>query len=202
MGKEKQMNRKINLSIIEPSEIIIEGLSVILKESESFNILPSFLDINSAQEKILSLRPDVILINPTLLQSYDKTKLAYFTQNYSNVILIGLIYQYIDPSMLQFFNGFIDIRESRNKIASIIKKHFNDNNKEFNDSEEYELSSRETDVLVLLAKGMSSKEIATKLNISIHTVNSHRKNITTKTGIKSVAGLAVYAMLRNLVDEK
>lgn len=202
MGKEKQMNRKINLSIIEPSEIIIEGLSVILKESESFNILPSFLDINSAQEKILSLRPDVILINPTLLQSYDKTKLAYFTQNYSNVILIGLIYQYIDPSMLQFFNGFIDIRENRNKIASIIRKHFNDNNKEFNDSEEYELSSRETDVLVLLAKGMSSKEIATKLNISIHTVNSHRKNITTKTGIKSVAGLAVYAMLRNLVDEK
>lgn len=202
MGKEKQMNRKINLSIIEPSEIITEGLSAILKESESFNILPTFMDINSAQEKILSLRPDVIIINPTLLQSYDKTKLAYFTQNYSNVVLIGLIYQYIDPNILHFFNGFIDIRENRNKVASNIKKLFNDNNKELNDNEEYELSSRETDVLVLLAKGMSSKKIATKLNISIHTVNSHRKNITTKTGIKSVAGLAVYAMLRNLVDEK
>ena len=109
MGKEKQMNRKINLSIIEPSEIITEGLSAILKESESFNILPTFMDINSAQEKILSLRPDVIIINPTLLQSYDKTKLAYFTQNYSNVVLIGLIYQYIDPNILHFFNGFIDI---------------------------------------------------------------------------------------------
>ena len=66
-------------------------------------------------------------------------------------------------------------------------------------SDNYELSDRETDVLVLVAKGLSSKEIADKLNISIHTVNSHRKNITHKTGIKSVAGLAVYAMIHNLM---
>ena len=65
--------------------------------------------------------------------------------------------------------------------------------------ENYELSDRETDVLILVAKGLSSKEIADKLNISVHTVNTHRKNITHKTGIKSVAGLAVYAMLHNLV---
>ncbi|MBQ6236615.1 MAG: helix-turn-helix transcriptional regulator [Bacteroidales bacterium] len=66
-------------------------------------------------------------------------------------------------------------------------------------AENYELSERETDVLVLVAKGLSSKEIADKLNISVHTVNSHRKNITHKTGIKSVAGLAVYAMIHNLM---
>ncbi len=54
-------------------------------------------------------------------------------------------------------------------------------------------------MLVLLARGCSSKEIADKLNISVHTVNTHRKNITRKTGIKSVAGLAVYALLHNLV---
>jgi DNA-binding CsgD family transcriptional regulator len=65
--------------------------------------------------------------------------------------------------------------------------------------ESYELSERESEVLVLVARGLSSKEIADELNISIHTVNSHRKNITHKTGIKSVAGLAVYAMLHNLV---
>jgi DNA-binding CsgD family transcriptional regulator len=38
--------------------------------------------------------------------------------------------------------------------------------------------------------------VAARLNISINTVNTHRKNITRKTGIKSVAGLAVYAMLK------
>ena len=62
------------------------------------------------------------------------------------------------------------------------------------------MSDRERDVLVRVAKGLSNKEIADDLNISIHTVMSHRKNIAHKTGIKSVAGLTVYALLNNLLD--
>lgn len=62
--------------------------------------------------------------------------------------------------------------------------------------EDYNLSDREQDVLELVAQGLSSKEIATRLNIAVNTVNTHRKSITKKTGIKSVAGLAVYAMLK------
>ena len=61
------------------------------------------------------------------------------------------------------------------------------------------LSQRETEILVLVAKGYMSKEIADMLNISMNTVNTHRKNITAKTGIKSIAGLTVYAMLNNLM---
>ena len=44
-------------------------------------------------------------------------------------------------------------------------------------------------------------EIADMMNLSIHTVITHRKNITRKTGIKSVSGLTVYALLNNLIDE-
>jgi regulator of cell morphogenesis and NO signaling len=62
------------------------------------------------------------------------------------------------------------------------------------------LSSREKEILVCVAKGMINKEIADHLNISVHTVISHRKNITRKTGIKTVAGLTVYAFLNNLLD--
>lgn len=62
--------------------------------------------------------------------------------------------------------------------------------------EDFELSDREQDVLELVAQGLSSKEIASRLNIAVNTVNTHRKSITRKTGIKSVAGLAVYAMLK------
>ena len=51
-----------------------------------------------------------------------------------------------------------------------------------------------------MAKGMLNKEIADFYNISIHTVITHRKNITRKTGIKTVAGLTVYALLNNLID--
>ena len=62
--------------------------------------------------------------------------------------------------------------------------------------EDYNLSDREMEVLELVAQGLSSKEISSRLNIAVNTVNTHRKSITRKTGIKSVAGLTVYAMLK------
>ena len=63
-----------------------------------------------------------------------------------------------------------------------------------------ELSDREKEILVCVAKGLQNKEIADKCNISVNTVITHRKNITRKTGIKSVAGLTVYALLNRLID--
>lgn len=62
------------------------------------------------------------------------------------------------------------------------------------------LSEREKEILVGVATGLINKEIADKYNISIHTVITHRKNITAKTGIKTVAGLTVYALLNGLID--
>lgn len=67
-------------------------------------------------------------------------------------------------------------------------------------SEGEDLSAREKEILVCVAKGMLNKEIADYYNISIYTVITHRKNITRKTGIKTVAGLTVYALLNNLID--
>ncbi|MBQ8100236.1 MAG: helix-turn-helix transcriptional regulator [Paludibacteraceae bacterium] len=63
-----------------------------------------------------------------------------------------------------------------------------------------ELSDREKDVLVEVVKGLSNKEIADVLCISIHTVISHRKNISRKLNIHSPAGLTIYAIVNNLVD--
>ena len=62
------------------------------------------------------------------------------------------------------------------------------------------LSAREKEILVAVAQGMLNKEIADRFNLSIHTVITHRKNITRKTGIKTVAGLTVYALLAGLMD--
>ena len=67
-------------------------------------------------------------------------------------------------------------------------------------SERDELSDREIEILVSVAQGLLNKEIADRHNISINTVITHRKNITRKTGIKTVAGLTVYAILNGYVD--
>lgn len=67
-------------------------------------------------------------------------------------------------------------------------------------ADNHDLSPREIDVLVLLTKGLINKEIADKLNISLTTVISHRKNITDKLGIKSVSGLTIYAVMHGYVE--
>lgn len=63
-----------------------------------------------------------------------------------------------------------------------------------------ELSSREIDVLKLIVKGITNKEIADKLNISLNTVLTHRKNITAKLGIKTVSGLTFYAIMNGIIS--
>ncbi|MGI6223712.1 MAG: response regulator transcription factor [Prevotella sp.] len=62
------------------------------------------------------------------------------------------------------------------------------------------LSDREIEVLSLIVRGFINKEIAEKLNISLTTVISHRKNIMTKLGIRSVSGLTIYAVMHGYVD--
>jgi DNA-binding CsgD family transcriptional regulator len=66
--------------------------------------------------------------------------------------------------------------------------------------EQRDLSPREKEILICVAKGMLNKEIANLYNISIFTVMTHRKNITAKTGIKSIAGLTAYAIVQGLID--
>lgn len=61
-------------------------------------------------------------------------------------------------------------------------------------NKEHQISHRELDVLKLVALGFLNKEIADKLNISLNTVLSHRKNITSKLGIKTVSGLTFYCI--------
>ena len=62
------------------------------------------------------------------------------------------------------------------------------------------LSSREREVLQLLAEGLRTKEISHKLNLSVKTVETHRKKIMEKIGIQSIAGLTRYAVKEGLIS--
>jgi regulator of cell morphogenesis and NO signaling len=64
------------------------------------------------------------------------------------------------------------------------------------------LGDREKDIIRCVAQGMANKEIADALCLSVHTVATHRRNISAKLGIHSTAGLTIFAILHNLVDLK
>ena len=107
---------------------------------------------------------------------------------------------YVEQAVLKQYHAVIEIDDTKQKIESKLHDALLDKNNN-EPKENYELSDREKDVLIAVAKGKTNKEIADELCLSIHTVITHRKNINRKTGIKTISGLTVYALLNNLIDE-
>ena len=94
----------------------------------------------------------------------------------------------------------ITIKASQEIIIEQMEQLFTGENNSISSENNKELSTRETDVLQLIVKGSTNKEIADKLNISLNTVLSHRKNITAKLGIKTVSGLTFYAIMNGIIS--
>ena len=62
------------------------------------------------------------------------------------------------------------------------------------------LSEREREIVACVVKGLTNKEVADRLFISVNTVQTHRKNIARKLGVHSVSGLTIYAIVNKIVD--
>ena len=185
--------------ICEASEIITNGLAEIIDNMAQFDVVLRIDSPERLSEKIVATDANMLIVNPSLLGYEGKDFLLKLSKEYPHVSLVALVTSCLEHSSLAPYGGIIDIFDSKQKIVGKLNEWVNDNNPKKND--DVELSKRETDVLVAVAKGMMNKEIADQMNISIHTVISHRKNITRKTGIKSVSGLTVYALLNNLINE-
>jgi DNA-binding NarL/FixJ family response regulator len=196
------MSNRKKVLIVEPSWVITEGLVKILGESPNLEILSPLHEIECLNGRLVAGKPDILLLNPTLLPCAKRPALNNMIQEYPQMAIVALVYQYVEHAALRLYHGIIDIREERDHIGDILMEcAVSLTTTEVSEDSNYELTKRETDVLVLIAKGFMNKEIAERLNISIHTVISHRKNITRKTNIKSVAGLAMYALMNNLIEE-
>ena len=186
--------------ICEASEIITTGLYDILQSMSGYDVVARIDNPEQLDEKILACDANLLIINPILLGYTDRNLPVQLVKEHPQLSIVALVTTYIEPSLLKPYDSIIEISDSKlkviNKIGQIEK-----NNDKSEKNDDVELSKREIDVLVAVAKGMMNKEIADQMNISIHTVISHRKNITRKTGIKSVSGLTVYALLNNLIDE-
>jgi len=185
--------------ICEASEIIANGLSEIVNSMVQFDVVLRLETPERLSEKIVSTDANVLIVNPTLLGYQYKDFLGQISKEYPHVTVFALVTSYLEHAALAPYNGVIEINDTKQKIIGKLNEFVQSETPKRND--DVELSKRETDVLVAVAKGMMNKEIADQMNISIHTVISHRKNITRKIGIKSVSGLTVYALLNNLITE-
>jgi len=184
------------LLVIEPSDVIFEGIYALMHQYAASRDVLRMTDLEALGHLPPEKTPAVILINPSQIIHREKL-LTAFRKRYPGVLWMALVYQYFPAELLAAFDAIIDIHAPGEEvIRQLVMDEVAGGEP---DGHVEALTEREKDVLLWLVKGMQNKEIADKLNISIHTVISHRKNITQKTGIKSQAGLVIYAISNKLM---
>ena len=190
------MTTNKRIVIIEPYAMIAQGLRLMIDEIKGYEVSAIIADGHYI-ERIIPLRPDIVIVNPSMIDIKKRGELDDMAQRLHNAAFAALVYQYVDPDVLRYFKTTIDISDSREKVAIKLRQLLETSEPT---TESTELSDREKEILVAVAKGLTNKSIAEQYHLSVHTVIPHRKNLTRKTGIKSVSGLTVYAILNNLID--
>jgi DNA-binding CsgD family transcriptional regulator len=185
--------------IIHSSEIIRKGIAAILRSYFPIEIL-QLDDVFGLQSYKEMKNHNLIIIQQDFTENTFK-QVKFLIKN-NQVKLINFNNLSTSTGNLPPYqcDYSISLETAALEIQDIVSNCWKAGEKSVRSTDTDELSSREKEVLRLVAMGHSNKIIADKLFISIHTVISHRKNISEKTGIKSISGLTVYAILNNLID--
>lgn len=186
--------------LIVPSKIVARGIEAVLSELGEFRVEGILTDLSHAsQMRLRNIDADVIILDPVVFDFVSRSSVRSHISEYSDAAVVGLQTIPLDEEQKKQYDALIGLNDDPVLIVRKLRESL-ESRQDNTETEEYDLSAREKEILVCVAKGMLNKEIADVCNLSIHTVITHRKNITRKTGIKTVAGLTVYALLNNLID--
>lgn len=195
-----QTNQRI--IIIEPSTIVFAGLQSIIERMHIAESIYHVTELDTITHKLAQLRADIIIVNTAVFGFHKNLSIKSIFKDCTHASIIAFVSQYSDSQFLKQFDDIIDIYDDAQTISAKIRHIIEQDTIDITETDTTELSEREQEVLIAVVKGLINKEIASTLNISIHTVMSHRKNITRKTGIKSISGLTVYALFNNLIKQE
>lgn len=195
------------------------GLEHLVLEKPQFLLSGIVSNINDLPAEVLRVQPDVLIMDYHGDDPVLRSLLIMLLQDHAvNVLIIS---NEDDPDQVQFLldqgvKGMVTKQCSEHEIITAIESVsknsrfycnrvldmllVNKPQQQKSNCEPTELSPREYEVLKLITKGKKTVEIADTLNVSVHTINSHRKNILKKLNLKSPTELVVYALETGLVS--
>jgi DNA-binding NarL/FixJ family response regulator len=139
-------------------------------------------------------KPDIIIVNPLSLGGFS---LQQIRKDVSKIKIVALQNSLSDAFSLKAYDAVITIYDSVEQINEKLTLLISGND----DATPAEsLTAREKEIVICIVKGLTNKQIADKFHLSLHTVVSHRRNISGKLQIHSAAGLTIYAIVNKLVE--
>lgn len=201
---------KISILLVDDHKLIRESWSFILNSDSRFEVVGETSNPEEAVEIARAKKPRIVLmdINMTPINGFEGTKLIRKYSPGSKVIGISMhsMPAYARRMIQIGAMGYVTKNSSKDELVMAIvevnngKKYICEEVKNILAQQELEedgtgqpdmnvLSRRELDIVQLIKEGLSSKEIATKLDISLKTVEVHRYNVLKKLNLKNTAAL-------------
>ncbi len=188
--------RQITASVITHSTLLYNGLSSLLRKTKELSL--TFIPADSTETIVELIDNDdinVVFVDSSNMSLSDVEMLR--NRCGDKVKLVEIQTCVTLPGYQRLFDVSVSIYESAegiiNKVAGLFSEPVDGEHRN-------ELTAREKEIVKGVVMGLSNKEIASEMNISTHTVMTHRRNIASKLQIHSPAGLTIYAIARKLVQ--
>lgn len=194
--------KKYRIALIEPSEVICAGIKALLAPQCGFEIAVTVSDLRQWTAFPKTSTVDILLVDPSVAGLHERKNMRQTLQAGTDNLLAALVCHYCQQEELSQYDCVLDVAEPKDTMVKKLQQAVRERHQPARPAarDNADLSEREKEILTCLVAGHTNKEIAAIYNLSVHTVISHRKNISRKTGIKTVSGLTVYALLNHLIN--
>jgi two-component system, NarL family, response regulator NreC len=214
--------KKIRILLVDDHKILRDGICSLLKEYPDMEVVGEAADGKNALNLVKELSPDIVIMDISMpdlngieatrkiLADYPHIKVMALTMHYdkhfvSEIFKAGasgyLLKDCAFDEMAHAIRMIIDNKTYVNsQIASlVVESLMGDSPRSHNKHVFSLLTEREKEVLQLIAEGKSTKQIASNLNVSTKTIESHRRQVMGKLNIRNVADLTKYAIREGLI---
>lgn len=182
------------IGIVSISDIITSGIMSIMSEQRDSRITLIKIDKSDLARDLIKYHPSMLLVDPLIFSTEDINWVKELSPK--RIKLVAVYTTALPPEVIRLYDHVLSIYDNATTVVQVMNKNLDDNG----ESEETKvLSQREKEVVVGIVKGLSNKEIATEMCVSVNTIMTHRRNISAKLQIHSPAGLTIYAIVSDLV---
>lgn len=211
------MSDRVKILLADDHTIVRQGLKLILAAHADLEVVGEAANGREAVELAAQLRPDIVLMDVQMpeLNGIEATKKMVAANPRIRILVLSMHKEAVyvreilkagargyilkDAIDTELLNAIRSVAKGDGYISPAVAGALSDKTKDGNNPVD-SLSPREREVLLLIAEGKTNKEIATQLNLSVYTVDSHRGKIMEKLNLHSAGELVRFAMKNGLVD--